>query len=159
MISITIVTKDIDRAKASLQARVEALDFTTVMRGITRDLEKLHELYFDRQGGPEGAWKPLAPATVAKKGHATILEETERLRNSLASRTSDSIRELTRNGNRTTLRFGTTREHAPKHQRGTARIPKRMHTGFTRAESRVMAQRVAISTVRQLTAKLVKAEL
>lgn len=163
MLAVQLKTTNAERLREVLTQRIDNLDFTVTVRGIVRDLEKLHELYFDRQGGPEGAWQPLSPLTVRRKGHATILEDTGRLRNSLASRTYDSIREVTKSAGRTKIRFGTKRPFADVHQfgktysiiktRATVTIPKRVHVGITRAETKVIAQRVARDVVRQLLGK------
>lgn len=163
MLAVQLKTTNADRLREVLRERIDNIDFTVTVRGIVRDLEKLHALYFDRQGGPEGAWQPLAPYTVRKKGHPTILEDTGRLRNSLASRTYDSVREVTHGSGRTHLRFGTKRPFASVHQYGktysvistrrTITIPRRVHVGLTRSETKVIAQRVARDVVRQLLGK------
>jgi len=98
-------------------------------RTIVEAMEDEHESYFDRDAGPDGeAWKPLAPYTIAKKGHATILEEDRILRQSLTESGSPAaVREMTL----ADVIFGTSRENAWKHQEGHGRIPQRMHTGFS----------------------------
>lgn len=150
MIQLQINTNDFDRTAEEIARRVTALNYTPVMRQITRDLEKLHGLYFDAEAGPAGVWKPLAPHTIQQKGHAVRLWETGRLESSLRSRTSDSIRSLSRSGNKTRLEFGTSRPFAGIHQRGSARIPRRVHVGVTRAVAKVIVKRVTASTLNQL---------
>lgn len=91
-------------------------------------LERMHESYFASSSGPDGQpWAPLAASTVAKKGHAKILIETRRLQESLASSGHvDAVREASEDF----MLFGTRREWAWIHQRGSRRIPQRMHTGI-----------------------------
>jgi phage gpG-like protein len=98
-------------------------------RDVVEAMETEHESFFDRDTGPDGeAWQPLAPYTIAKKGHATILEEDGILRQSLTESGSPAaVRELSL----AELVFGTSRENAWKHQEGHGRIPQRMHTGFS----------------------------
>ena len=78
------------------------------------------DLFFTRQGGPDGPWPPLSDFTIAQKGHSRILEDTNRLYNSLTETTPDSIIRVTHNS----LEFGTRVPYAASHELGDG-IPRR----------------------------------
>ena len=116
-------------------------------------IEEEHDSFFDRDAGPDGEeWPALAPYTVAKKGHATILEEDRLLRQSLTeSGAQHAIRETTL----AELIFGTDRDDAWKHQDGYGKIPRRSHTGF----SDNLVDEVADLVADIVVGKMVKANL
>lgn len=128
-----IELKDIDELDrlimAMIQPAVEMNMKREDWRPISDAMESEHEKYFDRAASPAGEpWEPLAPFTVAKKGHATILIEDGILRQSLTESGSPAaVRELSLDE----IVFGTRREHAEKHQDGYGKIPQRSHTGFS----------------------------
>lgn len=71
---------------------------------------------FQAQRDPWGvAWHPLSPETVQRKGSDRILEDTGRLRQSIAWRLIG----------RDAVAVGTNVEYAPYHQSGTHAIPRR----------------------------------
>jgi len=128
-----VVCESIEEFEALLTAMIEPAVNPQFQqedwRAIIEAMELEHESYFDRDAGPDGEpWQPLAPYTIAKKGHATILEEDGILRQSLTeSGSPEAIREMTL----AEVVFGTSRDHAWKHQDGFGKIPQRMHTGFS----------------------------
>lgn len=93
-------------------------------------LEEMHEEYFASATDPLGApWAPLSPVTVAAKGHARILIDTEDLFQSLTdSGASEAIREF----DGEFILFGTRREWAWTHMEGNPdrNLPQRIHTGI-----------------------------
>lgn len=97
-------------------------------------LEEMHQQYFASSTSPDGeAWAPLAPSTVAAKGNAKILIDTQALFQSLTdSGATDAIRET----DPEFLLFGTRREWAWVHmfgidKPGRPRLPARVHTGIS----------------------------
>ncbi len=97
-------------------------------------LEEMHRQYFVSATSPNGdAWEPLAPSTVAAKGNARILVDTQELFQSLTdSGASSAIRETDPDF----LLFGTRREWAWVHmfgidKPGRPRLPARVHTGIS----------------------------
>jgi phage gpG-like protein len=97
-------------------------------QSVVEYLQELHLQYFDMEAGPDGPWAPLAPYTVAKKGHAVILFEESLLKDSL---TQDSAQHSIRQTQPAELLFGTSRPWAWVHQFGSGKIPQRQHTGLT----------------------------
>ena len=59
-------------------------------------------------------WAPLKPSTIAMKGHAQILVDTGRMRNSFRFRSSRSL-----------LVFNNTTPYLQFHQFGTSKMPRR----------------------------------
>lgn len=153
MIRVEVRSYDAEQTYATLLFRIASftIDAQPLIRSIVRDLEKLHALYFDSEAGPAGAWKPLSPRTIEKKGHDQILFETGRLRESLAARTPESIREIGGDiGRSIRIKFGTIRPFAGLHQRGSLRIPRRVHVGMRVEEAKAIRNRVAAAVVRHL---------
>jgi phage gpG-like protein len=109
-------------------------------------IENAEKRFFADERDPTGEkWKPLAQATVKRKGHDTILVETGRLKNSLTTPDGDSIREaLGRSAN-----FGTFVEYAGFHQEG-AGVPQREHTGLDEPTLDKIVDTIADSLVQQI---------
>lgn len=92
-----------------------------------------HGVLFAGQHAPSGdPWAPLAPATVKRKGHSTILVDTGRLRGSLRDQThADGIRETFDEWpGQAGFIFGTEVPYSVFHLEGTARAPARPHVGI-----------------------------
>jgi phage gpG-like protein len=113
-------------------------------------LEEMHRQYFVSATSPSGeAWAPLAPSTVARKGHAKILIDTQNLFQSLTdSGAGDAIREA----DQEFLLFGTRREWAWVHMSGIDRpdrpkLPARVHTGISEAGIGQVVEVVADASV------------
>lgn len=103
-----------DRAIKKLARFGKAFDEKTLLTIIGDDVLAWIRLNFETEGGlreQEGigsAWRPLAPSTIAKKGHAQILFETGQLESSFRKRLFGS-----------TVQIFTLDPKAPFHQFGT----------------------------------------
>ena len=113
-------------------------------------LEEMHHQYFTSATDPSGAaWEPLAASTVARKGHAKILIDTQNLFQSLTdSGAGDAVREFDQDF----LLFGTRREWAWVHMFGIdrpdrPRLPARVHTGISEEGVQQVVEVVADASV------------
>lgn len=135
----------------------DAMDvhFADLLQEFHGKLEGKHAEGFASAVTPGGqAWPPLRPSTINKKGHATILVETGKLKASLTGRTGDSIREVVDEGpGRAGLSFGTDVPYAHFHQDGTLRIPQREHVGASEQTIDEFAEAIADVFTNQLKAK------
>jgi phage gpG-like protein len=97
------------------------------------DLEADHKAFFDEAQDKHGSpWAPLAPYTIQRKGHDTILIETGALVKSLTQKGAMyAIREFFATGGEMGIIFGTSRPHAVLHMTGTSRMPARPMVGLT----------------------------
>lgn len=138
-----------------LTADAMEVTFAELLNEFHGTLEEKHAQTHTAQTTPAGnAWPPLAPRTVKRKGHSTILVETGRLKASLAGRSGDSIREVVDEGpGRAGLSFGTDVEYAHYHQDGTTRIPQREHVGASEELIDQFAEAIATTFTEQLKAK------
>lgn len=131
------------------------VDHTDTLQAFSRDLEEKHQEYFDTAKGPSGdSWPPLAPSTVRRKGHDTILVDTGRLRSSLTGKSSDAIRDVFSEGRNQGMTFGTSVEYAIFHQEGTGRIPQRAHVGVTEKMVDDLADKIASDIVEGMKLKV-----
>lgn len=124
-------------------------DFEQLLQGVASDfdgtdwqpwmdksfgvIEQQHARMFGAQQHADGRpWAPLAPSTVKRKGHSTILLETGRLRASLTQpRHGDGVREQWDEWPRAAgLIFGTEVPYSQFHETGTKRMPARPHVGM-----------------------------
>ncbi len=110
-----------------LQESFHDVDCTEALTGkVFPAIERAEAGYFasetDSSGNP---WAPLAPSTVARKGHDIILVETGAMRASLVGQTGDSIRDAGADF----ATFGTSDEKAAFHQEGTRNMPARPPVG------------------------------
>lgn len=121
------------------------IDWSDVLISTYDDLRQSADDRWQGEVDPSGEpWQPLAEATVKKKGHDIILIETDRLRQSLASRSEDSIIELVANGNgQAGISFGTAVEYSHWHMSGTTRMPARPFLGWEEDNLKHLTQRVA----------------
>lgn len=130
----------------SLDAQFRAINYEPAMISFLGVLETAHQGYFDRSESPGGdPWPPLAPYTVRRKGHDTILVETGRLRSSLTRRGRDAIRETSHRG----LIFGTEVPYAYFHQDGEG-VPQREHVGMNEETLQILLDDVLDATVEGL---------
>ncbi|WP_169314853.1 phage virion morphogenesis protein [Rubinisphaera brasiliensis] len=127
-------------------------DFTKTVEAFFPVLEQSHAKGFQEARSSAGDnWPALAPSTVKRKGHDTILVDTGRLKQSLASQTQHSVREVSDRG-RGAL-FGTQVPYSIFHQQGGGRLPQRQHVGITNADEEILSDRVADFAVESLKAK------
>lgn len=114
---------DVQLARELLRVGEHADDLAPAFRSIADYWRDLEREQFGSQGATgSGGWPPLAPSTIARKGHATILVDTETLRDSLTDAGDERhIEHVTSDE----LVFGTSVSYAKYHQRGTSRTPQR----------------------------------
>jgi len=163
-IIITITVRDASEIGAAINAAVQqasqqiakeaaAVDYSRILSAEFVTLEKIHAGYFAEQRAPSGAgWAALSPATVAKKGHTSILFEEGTLQNSLISGGAGAIRQS--GGNE--LVYGTSVAHAGYHQTGFKnkrtgrRVPARPMVGLSGESVDKIANNVADGIVARL---------
>ena len=133
-----------------LENQITRADYTEPLTEYGDDITEAHQRYFDRQTDPNGtAWEPLAASTVARKGHATILVDTGRLRQSLTELGSpDNLFRVDKRG----ALFGTNVDYAFWHQRGTKQMPARPMVGMDQESLTAGAERMADHSVNVLKA-------
>ncbi len=118
--------KKLDLAFTGLMAQIR--DWRSVWPHVIDRLVKIEEKQFATTGalGEHGEWKPLAvegapgpsgpyKTTYKKKSGKPILQDSERLRDSLTGKTSDTVDEL----EPLKMRFGSRVPYAIYHQKGT----------------------------------------
>jgi phage gpG-like protein len=119
--------------------------------GFVQEFER--EMYRE-QRGPDGvAWAPLAPSTIAAKGHSTILVDTGRMFESLTTPqgTQDTVWMTGDNW----FTFGTSVEYAHFHQTGTKnkdgslRMVARPHVGVNGQVVSQIGNRLAAAVATQ----------
>lgn len=116
---------------ANLQEDWEQIDLTASMQNELGYIEELHENYFYSATDPNGSpWAPLAPSTVAAKGHGTILVDTGRLQRSLNGPGPDAIRRVESARGDWVIVFGTAVEYSIFHDDPAGGRPARSHVGL-----------------------------
>lgn len=127
------------------------INYQNYLKRELKELEKQHASYWEKDAGPDGtAWPELAPSTIKRKGHATILVDTKRLKPSLAQRTADSIRETYEEGHNHGLEFGTEVPYSMDHDEATSNRPARRHVGTNEEHLAAMTERAADYTLNEL---------
>jgi phage gpG-like protein len=131
------------------------LDYTEWMKAELVKLADWEQSLFDTATAPDGAaWPPLAPSTIKRKGHATILVDTTRLRRSLTFKGTASNDEAVREANQTDtaayLAFGSLVPYGPSHDESVGNRPARRHVGINEQYLDKMVERVADYTVKEL---------
>lgn len=123
---------DLDNLYASVARDFADTVYSHYLHDQLRKFEKLHALYFDSEADPVGAsWPPLAPSTVARKGHNTILLDTGRLKGSLTGGHGDAVRDVIDEGGRAGLTFGTRVPYSIYHDKAAQNRPARRHVGMS----------------------------
>jgi len=120
----------VHQAERFQEGRVAAELMKPVFDLIALDMMRTEDKMFSSQGRRYGGmWKPLAPSTVYKKGHSTILVDTGALRRSLT--TPEAPYQILNIDNEGIL-FGTSRPWAYVHQYGSrdGHVPKRTFLDF-----------------------------
>lgn len=121
----------LDQLYASVARDFADTSYTAYLHDVLRRLAKLHKQYFDAEQNPIGAaWPALAPSTIARKGHSTILFESGRLKASLTQGTGDSVADVFQEGSNAGMTFGTTVPYSIFHDRATDNRPARRHVGI-----------------------------
>lgn len=111
------------------------------------EMEEHHAQWFAGQHAPGGSsWPALAPATVKRKGHSTILVDTGRLKQSFQGG-SDAFRKIIGEGLNHGLSYGTMVPYSIYHQDGMGHLPQREHVGINNEILSDMTERVADRTV------------
>ena len=96
-----------------LELRASEQHYDTILRKQIPWLEAVHQEYFSGARGPDRtAWPPLAPSTIRKKGHSTILVDTRALIASLTGTAPQAIRKVEQG----MLEFGTGVPYSIYHQ-------------------------------------------
>ena len=132
----------------SINQQYASANYTKTLMSFVDVLETRHASMFAESKNPVGeSWPPLAQSTIDRKGHDTILVESDRLRSSLVGSESDSIRDIFQEENTAGLVFGTRIPYASFHQHGTARIPQREHVGMNDETLQQLVDNVADFTV------------
>lgn len=148
--------KDIENIVGGELAKIEInwkdATFIPIIKPLLSILQRDHRGYFNAAQDANGTpWAPLAPATVNKKGHATILVETRSLKNSLTNFAHpDAIRDLITGGPQEAITFGTSDKKAYWHQHGTTHMPARPPVGITEDRLDETCEKIADSIVQQM---------
>ena len=144
------------RIVAETMNRTRTVQFRHLLRSvILPKLQKWHGEYFAKDAGPSGEpWEALHPITIKRKGHATILEETRAMLQSLIGKNQHSIARIRKEGNTETLEYGTRRPHAWRHQQGVGRpgqrLPKREFVGIDNSKVNEIVAAIADEAVQQI---------
>ena len=134
-----------------LEEQFNEIRYGEFMEDVLAKLEEAHGQYFEAAAAPDGtAWAPLAPSTIAAKGHATILVEKDEMRRSVAMRTADSIRDVIEQPGYGAAVFGTSDDKAARHMTGTANMPARPFVGMNEPQVDALAEQAADEIVAQL---------
>lgn len=148
---VTIEFEELEDAIQDIEKSVYDMEYTDLFYGIIAELEDLHREYFYQEASPDGDnWPPLAPATIASKGHSNILYASGRLNESLAFTSADSIRRIEVVRGMSALIFGTSVPYSVHHQFGTKVLPIREHIGITAEKADELAASVIEYTVGRL---------
>lgn len=133
-----------------------AMESQLLMESLAEDFMNLETDLFNSAGASQGeAWPPLAASTIERKGHDTILVDTEDLKNSLTQRDFEGeaggmILEVGPNF----IRFGTSMSYAIYHQHGTSRMPQRKVIRFTEFWKQAMVKKIQLFIMRGEVAAL-----
>lgn len=139
------IVSEVDR----LVEDIKGTDYDKTLARAARDLRVLHKQYWDADTDPGGEkWAALKPSTIQRKGHDTILIDTEDLYQSVARKTEDSILEQTSGANEWSLVFGTKVEYGTYHQTGTKKMPARKFIGINEKVVDALADRVADAAIK-----------
>lgn len=135
---------DVQVARRLERFAARAEDASPLWHAITDYLQRIEQVQFQSEGKFSGGWYPLAPSTVAAKGHDRILYLTGRLWESLTGGNGDSIRVIEEDF----MAFGTTVPYAGVHQHGTLRqgvgdgsIPQRRPVELSEGQRKSIAKR------------------
>lgn len=122
---------DFARMFASVVEAFGGLRWGTWLDGEMRRLEAEHAKFFAKAEDPAGKkWAPLAPSTVKRKGHATILVDKVKLKPSLTQPQSEyGYRYPVDEWPKASLVFGTLAPYSGFQETATDIKPARIHVG------------------------------
>lgn len=129
------------------------MQYEEPLQELSETLADQHAANFAAEVSPAGeALAPLAPFTIAEKGHDRILRRFDDLLESLTSGNRDSIREIEGGSGGSKLVWGTRDPKSRKHTEGdpSARLPKREHVGITETTLAGLVEEVADHSVARL---------
>lgn len=119
---------DVERVLDKMDYLLERGSFANAFELISENLEEQHGGMFTRGQDADGnRWAPLAPSTIAKKGHGTILVDKGDLMNSLVGNNQNAIRDIYDRE----MHFGTSDPKAIYHDQGTRKMPARPPVGIS----------------------------
>lgn len=122
--------KQIDRTIKRVLDNLE--DATPAWEAMADRFGALETEQFASQGASgSGGWAPLAAATVAAKGHDTILVDTGALRDQLTNRPF-GVENIAKDS----MEVGSNLPYGGYHQNGTDRMPQRRAVEFTETDRR-----------------------
>jgi len=147
--------KGLESVFSGMQAAYEDMggNLEIMLEGEMDGLEKDHKRFFDNSVSPSGSkWAKLAPSTIQRKGHDTILVDTGALMKSLTQRGSSySIREFYRIGQvGVALLFGTSVPYAIFHMKSTGNRPARPMVGLTKDRTDKFQEKLGDMLVEQI---------
>lgn len=135
-----------------IEIQFQETDYTEPLTETLGLLEEQHQVMYESGQDSNGsAWAPLAPSTIAKKGHATILVDKNKQKAALVSETGDSIRDVVSEGQVSGAVFGTDLEYTHFHVEGTSRMPARPPVGISEKTIDQVTNKVADHTVAGIT--------
>ena len=116
-----------------------------VLKGTLKKLEQLHKNYFESETGPGGnKWAPNSAATIARKGHGDVLQDTLKLMKALTQTGAPgALREVFDEGPNAGLTFGVDDNEIPYwkyHDTPGGSLPWRPHIGMVEPELNAIAE-------------------
>jgi phage gpG-like protein len=130
---------DVQFSRKLMRAGFRAEAAQPLMESLAFFLSRISKEQFESQGARSGQpWQPLAPSTVARKGHDTILVDSGALRDSFQYGGEDNIWEVTNEF----LRWGSDVEYGIFHQQGTTHLPVRKVFWMTEADKLAVAKSI-----------------
>jgi len=132
---------------AGIQGEIENFDskLEVFLESQVDELQMDHAEFFSASKSPSGnKWADLAESTIRRKGHSTILVETDKLRQSLTEAGANfALREFFRESDAVALEFGTAVPYAHWHMTGTETMPARPEVGFSRTRVEKIQEELA----------------
>lgn len=131
----------------------KAIEFREALDQIGAKFAEKTSQNFLSESSPSGLpWEPLSPVTVARKGHDTILVDSNTMRKSVVLR--DAPHHIERIGRNAAgddeIVYGTDVMYAVIHQEGSGRIPQREFLGLEEKDADDIADIVADHIVEKL---------
>lgn len=124
---------DMDRLFAGIVDSFESISWEGWMQQKMRQMEAIHETYWQSQAGPTGApWPANAPSTIKRKKHSVILVDKLVLRPAMTKPFAEgAIRMTIDQWPKATMIFGNDLFYSPIHNEGLLGQKKREHIGVT----------------------------